>query len=156
MKENGLNDYPSSIFVSNDNWHLGVLGIVASRLKDKFHRPSFVISSNLTPEIISPKGDSESIYPYFSWSKIQNANSYHIIISYDEDFSNIIYDNTNVTDNTFQYPSDAPILEYNTEYFWKVVAISEQDLELGDYSIPTKFLTPSGIIKMEFIFNSND
>ena len=46
MKENGLNDYPSSIFVSNDNWHLGVLGIVASRLKDKFHRPSFVISSN--------------------------------------------------------------------------------------------------------------
>ena len=46
MKENGLNDYPNSIFVSNDNWHLGVLGIVASRLKDKFHRPSFVISSN--------------------------------------------------------------------------------------------------------------
>ena len=46
MKESGLNDYPSSIFVSNDNWHLGVLGIVASRLKDKFHRPSFVISVN--------------------------------------------------------------------------------------------------------------
>ena len=46
MRENGLNDYPTSIFVSNDNWHLGVLGIVASRLKDKFHRPSFVISSN--------------------------------------------------------------------------------------------------------------
>jgi len=45
MIENGLNDYPSSIFVSHDNWHLGVLGIVASRLKEKFHRPSFVISS---------------------------------------------------------------------------------------------------------------
>jgi single-stranded-DNA-specific exonuclease len=45
MLQNGLNDYPASIFVSNDNWHLGVLGIVASRLKEKFHRPSFVISS---------------------------------------------------------------------------------------------------------------
>ena len=45
MLQNGLNDYPTSIFVSNDNWHLGVLGIVASRLKEKFHRPSFVISS---------------------------------------------------------------------------------------------------------------
>ncbi len=45
MLKNGLNDYPASIFVSNDNWHLGVLGIVASRLKEKFHRPSFVISS---------------------------------------------------------------------------------------------------------------
>ena len=46
MQEFGLNDYPYSLFVSKDNWHLGVLGIVASRLKDKYHRPSFVISSD--------------------------------------------------------------------------------------------------------------
>jgi len=46
MIENGLNDYPNSIFVSHDNWHLGVLGIVASRLKEKYHRPSFVISTS--------------------------------------------------------------------------------------------------------------
>ncbi|MFA5007671.1 MAG: single-stranded-DNA-specific exonuclease RecJ [Candidatus Omnitrophota bacterium] len=36
------NDY--AIVVSGENWHSGVLGIVASRLADKYYRPSFVIS----------------------------------------------------------------------------------------------------------------
>lgn len=31
-------------FVAADNWHPGVIGIVASRLKDKFHRPAIVIA----------------------------------------------------------------------------------------------------------------
>jgi single-stranded-DNA-specific exonuclease len=31
-------------FVASENWHPGVIGIVASRLKDKFHRPAIVIS----------------------------------------------------------------------------------------------------------------
>jgi len=33
-----------AIVVSGDNWHPGVLGIVASRLADKYCKPSFVIS----------------------------------------------------------------------------------------------------------------
>jgi single-stranded-DNA-specific exonuclease len=33
-----------AIVVSNDGWHPGVLGIVASRLVNKYYRPSFVIS----------------------------------------------------------------------------------------------------------------
>ena len=40
-----LNSIPNSIVVNGDNWHLGVLGIVASRLKEKYYRPSFVIST---------------------------------------------------------------------------------------------------------------
>lgn len=36
------NDY--AIVVSSDGWHSGVLGIVASRLADKYYRPAFVIS----------------------------------------------------------------------------------------------------------------
>ena len=44
--DNNLNTYPSSLFVEEDNWHLGVLGIVASRLKEKYNRPSFVISND--------------------------------------------------------------------------------------------------------------
>ena len=31
-------------FVASENWHPGVIGIVASRLKDKFHHPALVIS----------------------------------------------------------------------------------------------------------------
>lgn len=32
------------IVVAEENWHAGVIGIVAGRLKDKFYRPTFVIS----------------------------------------------------------------------------------------------------------------
>jgi len=31
-------------FVASENWHPGVIGIVASRLKDKFRRPAFVVA----------------------------------------------------------------------------------------------------------------
>jgi len=42
IEQRNLGDY--AIVVSGDNWHSGVLGIVASRLADKYYRPSFVIS----------------------------------------------------------------------------------------------------------------
>jgi len=42
IQGNVNNDY--AIVVSGENWHPGVLGIVASRLADKYNRPSFVIS----------------------------------------------------------------------------------------------------------------
>lgn len=35
---------PPILMVSQDNWHVGVIGIVAGRLKDKFDRPVCVIS----------------------------------------------------------------------------------------------------------------
>ena len=41
-----LNLIPNSIVVNGEGWHLGVLGIVASRIKEKYYRPSFVVSTN--------------------------------------------------------------------------------------------------------------
>ncbi len=40
-----FDDHASPLtFVARDNWHAGVIGIVASRLKDKYHRPAIVIA----------------------------------------------------------------------------------------------------------------
>lgn len=39
-------------------WHIGVIGILASRLKDKFHRPTIVFASNDSGEL---KGSGRSI-----------------------------------------------------------------------------------------------
>ncbi len=44
-------------FVASDHWHPGVIGIVASRLKDKFHRPAIVVAL----ENGSGKGSGRSI-----------------------------------------------------------------------------------------------
>ena len=35
---------PSLIMVASEDWHPGVIGIVASRLVDRFHRPAVVVS----------------------------------------------------------------------------------------------------------------
>lgn len=40
----GYNMVPPALIASHDDWHPGVIGIVAGRLKDRFYRPVFVIS----------------------------------------------------------------------------------------------------------------
>lgn len=42
-KTDGIDDR-KILFMGSENWHKGVLGIVASRLLDKYHRPSFIFS----------------------------------------------------------------------------------------------------------------
>jgi single-stranded-DNA-specific exonuclease len=43
---NLLSLYPSSIVLYNPDWHLGVIGIVASRIVEKFYLPTVILSDN--------------------------------------------------------------------------------------------------------------
>ncbi|MDR1425432.1 MAG: single-stranded-DNA-specific exonuclease RecJ [Rickettsiales bacterium] len=45
VKNNGFSD-SNVIFVEGTNWHDGVIGIVASRVKDRYNKPVFVISKD--------------------------------------------------------------------------------------------------------------
>lgn len=47
-----------SLCVSNDNWHQGVIGIVAGRLKEKYFRPTFALAPGKAGEF---KGSGRSI-----------------------------------------------------------------------------------------------
>ena len=51
-------DIPSGISIYDANWHQGVIGILASRIKDKFHRPVIVFANGDDDEI---KGSARSI-----------------------------------------------------------------------------------------------
>ncbi|MEE9375543.1 MAG: single-stranded-DNA-specific exonuclease RecJ [Rhizobiaceae bacterium] len=42
--EIGLGEGPSVLVVESNTWHAGVVGLLASRIKDRFRRPSFAIS----------------------------------------------------------------------------------------------------------------
>lgn len=60
------NNLPSAISLYQKDWHQGVIGIVAGRLKEKFHRPCIVFAKGNEDEEISPeqqeiKGSARSI-----------------------------------------------------------------------------------------------
>ncbi|MEO7651356.1 MAG: single-stranded-DNA-specific exonuclease RecJ [Bryobacteraceae bacterium] len=54
-----VGDDQAALVFAGEGWHRGVLGIVASRLVEKFHRPVFVLSHN--PEDGTAQGSGRSI-----------------------------------------------------------------------------------------------
>jgi single-stranded-DNA-specific exonuclease len=57
-----VDDAQRALVFAADSWHRGVLGIVASRLVERFHRPVFVLSRN--PEDGLAQGSGRSIRPF--------------------------------------------------------------------------------------------
>jgi single-stranded-DNA-specific exonuclease len=57
-----IDDAQRALVFAADNWHRGVLGIVASRLVERFHRPVFVLSRD--PEDGWAQGSGRSIRPF--------------------------------------------------------------------------------------------
>lgn len=57
LPELGADDSPKSIVLYQDNWHQGVIGIVAGRLKEKLYRPSIIFA----PADVSETGDDDMI-----------------------------------------------------------------------------------------------
>ncbi len=64
------------IVVSNENWHPGIVGIVASRLKDRYQKPSFVISI----QAHLAKGSGRSIPGLHLGSLMHKAMENHLLI----------------------------------------------------------------------------
>jgi len=56
--ENQLNKLPFGICLFDENWHQGVIGLLASRLKDKLHRPIIAFATGQGDEL---KGSARSI-----------------------------------------------------------------------------------------------
>ena len=42
--EIGVGDGPAVLVTESETWHAGVVGLLASRLKDRYRRPAFAIS----------------------------------------------------------------------------------------------------------------
>ena len=57
-----VDDGQRALVFAADGWHRGVLGIVASRLVERFHRPVFVLSRD--PEDGRAQGSGRSIRPF--------------------------------------------------------------------------------------------
>ena len=77
ITENGL-DHPDqkSIVLASENWHGGVLGIVASRIAERFYRPAIVINNSDKNE--AAQGSGRSI-PGFCLLSAIRACGHHLI-----------------------------------------------------------------------------
>jgi single-stranded-DNA-specific exonuclease len=64
------------LIVANHDWHPGIIGIVASRLKDRYHRPTIIIAIN---EGIG-KGSGRSVYGFEMGKYIIAAKQEGIIL----------------------------------------------------------------------------
>ena len=65
-----------SIVLANESWHTGVIGIVASRIVDKFYRPTIMINTASTENGIA-QGSGRSVPGFCLLSAIQ-ACSHHL------------------------------------------------------------------------------
>ena len=66
-----------SIVLASENWHTGVIGIVASRIVDKFYRPTIMINAGAAENGIA-QGSARSIHGFCLLSAIE-ACSKHLI-----------------------------------------------------------------------------
>lgn len=71
--ENAKNRDAPLIIVAGENWHPGVIGIVAGRLKDTFNKPTMVISLEKKGAILEGKGSARSVPGLDIGSLIQAA-----------------------------------------------------------------------------------
>ncbi|MEO8211266.1 MAG: T9SS type A sorting domain-containing protein, partial [bacterium] len=76
----------------------------------------------ISPRLISPSHNSSvtSLTPLMNWNDVSNASSYEIIIGADEQFTNVVFNQQNITSSEIIIPSNA--LNINTNYYWKVNA----------------------------------
>ncbi|MHA1540366.1 MAG: single-stranded-DNA-specific exonuclease RecJ [Alphaproteobacteria bacterium] len=68
---------PSVLVVSNDGWHAGVIGIIASRLKEKYHRPCFIISFSEGED--AGKGSGRSVTGFDMGNAVISAKQKELI-----------------------------------------------------------------------------
>jgi single-stranded-DNA-specific exonuclease len=64
-----------SIVLANENWHTGVIGIVASRIVDKFNRPTIMINLGTAENRIA-QGSARSIPGFCLLSAIEACSQY--------------------------------------------------------------------------------
>lgn len=66
------NEVPSVFVIAQEGWNTGVVGIVASRLTEKYYRPSVVLS--IDPESGMAKGSARSIEGFHMYEELAKNN----------------------------------------------------------------------------------
>ena len=108
--------------LTNDTPYYIVVSAVDNEGNESFSEEIQVnpISVPDIPELYSlaNRSNNVSVNQTFKWSNCRNANNYHFQLSNDSLFTNLVINDSTLTDTSKQVTS----LNNNTEYFWRVKA----------------------------------
>jgi|GEM_PF-925668 len=94
------------------------------------------------PNPLTPGNGSTGIgiSPMFIWNTAANATLYRLQIATDAGFSNIVFNDSTITDSTYTLTTE---LNYNTQYFWRINA--KNAAGTSNFSGTQSFTTVRGI-----------
>lgn len=103
------------------------------------YRPLVYIYNPNAAALLLPENQeiNISINPLFDWENVPNATKYHLQISDSLDFSNILYQNSNINSSQLQLPSN--VLSYGNQYYWRLRSVIAGDTT--DWSCVWSFKT---------------
>lgn len=73
LKTIDLDDLPYAICLFNNEWHEGVIGILASRIKERYHRPTIIFAETEQQGMV--KGSARSITNFHIRDALQNISA---------------------------------------------------------------------------------
>ena len=87
-----------------------------------FYDPTEILTLE---EVFLP--EETPLLPQFSWNPITGANSYRLLVCNEPDTNNIYHEITDITQTNYNYTTQDEPLEFNIEYFAKVIAYHDED-----------------------------
>lgn len=137
MYESNLHDNKKSIVLFHDDWHIGVIGIVASKLVEEYNKPVFLMTRDAnTPNIIR-----------CSCRSINNLNIHTVLSEHKEIFegfgghkmaAGFSFDENKISFESFKKRLNKTIDEFAQNIDFKQIEISvDMEIDVSDINIET-------------------
>lgn len=137
MYQNNLNENKKSIVLFDDNWHIGIIGIVASKLVEEFNKPVFLMTKDANfPNIIR-----------CSCRSIKDLNVHSILSEHKEKFegfgghkmaAGFSFDENKISFEVFKNELNKTIEEHSQNINFKEIVIeADMELDVSDITVDT-------------------
>ncbi len=137
MYLSSISDNKKSIVLFNENWHIGIIGIAASKLVENYNKPVFLMTKDFnTPNIIR-----------CSCRSIQNLNIHSVLSEHKDLFegfgghkmaAGFSFDENKISFGNFKKLLNKTIDEFSQNIdFQKITVEADMELSPGDINIKT-------------------
>ncbi|HIS88005.1 TPA: single-stranded-DNA-specific exonuclease RecJ [Candidatus Avigastranaerophilus faecigallinarum] len=137
MYQNNLNENKKSIVLFDDNWHIGIIGIVASKLVEEFNKPVFLMTRDANFSNIIR----------CSCRSIKDLNVHSILSEHKEKFegfgghkmaAGFSFDENKISFEAFKKELNKTIEEHSQNINFKEIVIdADMEIDVSDITVDT-------------------